>query len=141
MTFAANRVRAACVLLLAAFLLAALAAAQEPEWRLAEWTSDEREFFLDGPQFLLAPAELERVRNLDPLSRLEYIDTFLDRGRVAEAVEHRRQRVRMAGLPFFDVRARLLFLHGEADAIDPVDCDQTFRPLQLWRYGPEDGEH
>jgi len=140
-TFAANRVRAVGVLLLAAFLLAALAVAQEPEWRLAEWTSDEREFFLDGPQFLLAPAELERVRSLDPLSRLEYIDTFLDRGRVAEAVEHRRQRVRMAGLPFFDVRARLLFLHGEPDAIDPVDCDQTFRPLQLWRYGPEDGEH
>ena len=141
MTFAANRVRAVGFLLLAAGLLAALAAAQEPEWRLAEWTSDEREFFLDGPQFLLAPAELERVRNLDPLSRLEYIDTFLDRGQVAEAVEHRRQRVRMAGLPFFDVRARLLFLHGEPDAIDPVDCDQTFRPLQLWRYGPEDGEH
>ena len=141
MTLVANRVRAVGVLLLAAGLLAAPAAAQEPEWRLAEWTSGEREFFLDGPQFLLAPAELERVRNLDPLSRLEYIDTFLDRGRVAEAVEHRRQRVRMAGLPFFDVRARLLFLHGEPDAIDPVDCDQTFRPLQLWRYGPEDGEH
>ena len=141
MTFAANRVRAVGVLLLAAFLPAALAAAQEPEWRLTEWTAGEREFFLDGPQFLLAAAELERVRNLDPLSRLEYIDTFLNRGTVAEAVEHRRQRVRMAGLPFFDVRARLLFLHGEPDAVDPVDCDQTFRPIQLWRYGPEEGEH
>ncbi|MXX74204.1 MAG: VWA domain-containing protein [Holophagales bacterium] len=141
MTFAANRVRAVGVLLLAAFLPAALAIAQEAEWRLTEWTADEREFFLDGPQFLLAPAELERVRNLDPLSRLEYIDTFLNRGTVAEAVEHRRQRVRMAGLPFFDVRARLLFLHGEPDAVDPVDCDQTFRPIQLWRYGPEEGEH
>ena len=141
MTFAANRVRAVVLLLLAAGLPALPAAAQEPEWRLAEWTTPEREFFLDGAQFLLAPAELERVRNLDPVSRMEYIDTFLDRGRVAEAVENRRQRVRMAGLPFFDVRARLLFLHGEPDAIDPVDCDQTFRPLQLWRYGPEDGEH
>ncbi|MXW02122.1 MAG: VWA domain-containing protein [Holophagales bacterium] len=141
MTFAANRVRAVGVLVLAAFLLPALAAAQEPEWRLAEWTAHEREFFLDGPQFLLPPAELERVRNLDPASRLEYIDAFLGRGSVAEAVEHRRQRVRMAGLPFFDVRARLLFLHGEPDGIDPVDCDQTFRPLQLWRYGPEEGEH
>ena len=117
------------------------AAAQEPEWRLAEWTSDEREFFLDGPQFLLPPAELERVRDLGPAARSEFIEAFLGRRQVAEAVAHRRQRVRLAGLPFFDVRARLLFLHGEPDAIDPVDCDQTFRPLQLWRYGPEDGEH
>lgn len=129
------------LLLAAACLVSAAASAQEAEWRLAEWTTDEREFFLDGPQFLLTPAELERVRNLDPASRLEHIDAFLDRGSVAEAVEHRRRRVRLSGLPFFDVRARLLFLHGEPDAIDPVDCDQTFRPLQLWRYGPEDGEH
>ncbi len=141
MTLAANRVRAVVLLLLAAGLPAVPAAAQEFEWRLAEWTTPEREFFLDGPQFLLPAAELERVRNLDPVSRMEYIDTFLDRGRLAEAVENRRQRVRMAGLPFFDVRARLLFLHGEPDALDPVDCDQTFRPIQLWRYGPEDGEH
>ncbi len=135
------------LLLSAASLLPALAAGQEPapagelDWRLTEWSVEEREFFLDGPRFLLTPDQLERLGNLDPASRRTRIETFLARGRVAKAVEQRRRRVRNAGLPFFDVRARLLFLHGEPDEIDPVDCDQTFRPLQLWRYGPEEGEH
>ena len=130
------------LLVAAACLLPAAASGQEaPEWRLTEWSDEEREFFLDGPQFLLPPPELERVRDLSPSARRELIVAFLGRTGVAEAVERRRQRVRLSGLPFFDVRARLLFLHGEPDATHPVDCDQTFRPLELWRYGPEDGEH
>ncbi len=137
------RPAARCLLVAAACLLSTATAAQEAgvEWRLSEWSAEEREFFLDGPQFLLPPAELERVRELDPASRRAAIAAFLGRGSVAEAVERRRRRVRLAGLPFVDVRARLLFLHGEPDATDPIDCDHTFRPLELWRYGPEDGEH
>lgn len=126
---------------LVACLGPAVAAAQDPGWRLSEWSDEEREFFLDGPQFLLSPAELGRVQNLPWAARREYVDSFMARGQVAEGIEQRRRRVRQSGAPFFDVRARLLFLHGAPDGIDPVDCDQTFRPLEIWRYGPEDGEH
>lgn len=129
------------LLLVAACLVPAPVAAQETDWRLSEWSDEEREFFLDGPQFLLAPAELQRVQNLAPPSRREYIEAFLGRGKVAAGVERRRQRIRQSGVPFFDVRAQLLFLHGEPDHIEPIDCDQTFRPLQIWRYGPEEGEY
>ena len=129
------------LLLVAACLVPASVAAQEAGWRLSEWSDEEREFFLDGPQFLLAPAELQRVQNLAPASRREYIETFLSRARIVEGIEQRRRRVRQSAVPFFDVRAQLRFLHGEPDHIEPVDCDQTFRPLEIWRYGPEEGEH
>ena len=129
------------LLLVAACLAPPLASAQDAGWRLPEWSDEEREFFLDGPQYLLAPAELSRVQNLGPTSRREYIETFLSRAGVAEGIEQRRRRIRQSGVPFFDVRAQLLFLHGEPDDVEPVDCDQTFRPLEIWRYGPEDGEH
>ncbi len=127
--------------LAAACLVPATAAAQEADWQLTTWSDEEREFFLDGPQYLLDPAELSRVRNLDPAARRDYIETFLSRARIAEGIEQRRRRIRQSGAPFFDVRSQLLFLHGEPDDIEPVDCDQTFRPLEIWRYGPEDGEH
>ena len=129
------------LLLVAACVVPATAAAQEAGWRLSEWSDEEREFFLDGPQYLLGPAELERVQNLNPVARREYIDTFLSRTQIAEGIEQRRRRIRQSGAPFFDVRAQLLFLHGEPDDVEPVDCDQTFRPLEIWRYGPEEGEH
>lgn len=129
------------LLLVAACVVPATAAAQEPGWRLSTWSDEEREFFLDGPQHLLAPAELARVQNLDPASRRAYIETFLSRDGIAEGIEQRRRRVRQSGAPFFDVRAQLLFLHGEPDDVEHVDCDQTFRPLEIWRYGPEEGEH
>ena len=136
-----NRVRIRRLLLVAACFAPALAGAQEPAWRLSEWSDEEREFFLDGPQYLLAPAELHRVQSLNSASRREYIETFLNRAQLAEGIEQRRRRIRQSGAPFFDVRAQLLFLHGEPDDIEPVDCDQTFRPLEIWRYGPEEGEH
>ena len=136
-----NRVRICRLLLVAACLAPALAGAEEPAWRLSEWSDEEREFFLDGPQYLLAPAELRRVQDLHPGARREYIETFLSRAQIDEGIEQRRRRVRESGAPFFDVRAQLLFLHGEPDDVEPVDCDQTFRPLEIWRYGPEEGEH
>ncbi len=135
---------------ISAFAVCALAAAaalnaQAPvagaDWRIDEWTALEREFFLDGPQFLLAPAESRRVQGLPSSERQAYIVDFLARPKVSRAVEQRRRRVRQAGVSFFDVRARLLFLHGAPDAVEPIDCDRTFRPLELWRYGPEEGEH
>ena len=129
------------LLLVAVCVVPATAAAQEAGWRLSEWSDEEREFFLDGPQYLLEPAELVRVQNLNPVARREYIDTFLSRTQIAEGIEQRRRRIRQSGAPFFDVRAQLLFLHGEPDDVEPVDCDQTFRPLEIWRYGPEEGEH
>ncbi len=127
--------------LLAVALAPAFAVAQTPDWQVASWSADEREFLLDGPQFLLSAEEQERVLGMDGASRRQYVETFLGRGQVDEAVRQRRMRVRLAGLPFLDVRAQLLFLHGQPDAIDPIDCDQTFRPLEIWRYGPEEGEH
>ncbi len=129
------------LLLAAACLVPPAAFAQEAGWRLSAWSDEEREFFLDGPQYLLEPAELSRVRDLGQASRREYIETFLGRVGIAEGIEQRRRRVRQSGAPFFDVRAQLRFLHGEPDHIEPVDCDQTFRPLEIWRYGPEEGEH
>ena len=125
-----NRVRIRRLLLVAACFAPALAGAQEPAWRLSEWSDEEREFFLDGPQYLLAPAELHRVQSLNSASRREYIETFLNRAQLAEGIEQRRRRIRQSGAPFFDVRAQLLFLHGAPDHIEPVDCDQTFRPLE-----------
>ena len=127
--------------LVAVCLVPASGAAQEADWRLSEWSDEEREFFLDGPQFLVPAAELQRVQNLAPASRREYVETFLSRAGMVEGIEQRRRRVRQSAVPFFDVRAQLLFLHGQPDHVEPVDCDQTFRPLEIWRYGPEEGEH
>ena len=92
MKAARNRVRIRRLLLVAACLAPALAGAQEPAWRLSEWSDEEREFFLDGPQHLLEPAELRRVQDLNPAARREYIETFLNRAQIAEGIEQRRRR-------------------------------------------------
>ena len=37
---------------------------------------------------------------------------------------------------FLDDRARMLFLQGEPTERLPIRCDQTFKPLEIWWYGP-----
>jgi len=52
-----------------------------------------------------------------------------------EAVRRRRALMLGESLTTGDARARLLFLNGEPDRREPIDCSTTFEPLEVWTYG------
>jgi Ca-activated chloride channel homolog len=108
----------------------------------ATWPQEQQEFWFEGPG-LLVDRDLEaRLRAADAEQRGRLIAEFLARdpdpataaNELSEGIERRRRLARRDFLTFLDDRAKLLFLHGKPLRVDPVDCDQTFRPLQLWVY-------
>lgn len=107
------------------------------------WPEEQRAFFQDGPGFLLARAELDELLELDGRSRAEWIEAFYadpipetPENEMREGVERRRALVRETLRGFQDVRAELLFLHGEPTERMVVDCVEVFKPMELWTYGP-----
>ena len=121
-------------------------AATDSNTRPELWPQDQREFFFDGPAFLLDKAEREQLLSATVEERAQFIEAFLARdpdtatpnNELAEAIEKRRALVRSKFVTFLDERAKLLFLHGAPDELEYVDCDQVFRPLEIWGYGPEE---
>ncbi|HVS62763.1 MAG TPA: VWA domain-containing protein [Thermoanaerobaculia bacterium] len=105
------------------------------------WPPEQQEFWFEGPG-LLVDRELEdRLRAADDEERAELIEEFLrDRSpqtpanELREGIGLRRRLARRDFLTFLDDRAKLLFLHGKPLEVEPVDCDQTFRPIELWTY-------
>lgn len=107
------------------------------------WDDQSRSFWFDGPGLLLNDEERERLLGLDESGRAEWIERFLSRDPVSETPENelavgiqkRKRLVQQTFVSLLDDRAKLLFLHGPPTQRQPVDCDQTFRPIEIWTYG------
>jgi len=100
------------------------------------WPEEQRAFLQDGPALLLPRVERERFATLDESGRVAAMADFFEKvPGLQAAVERRRLLVREAGLSPVDVRAHLLFLRGQPQARQVVDCGVVFRPTELWTYG------
>lgn len=110
------------------------------------WPEPQRLFMQDGPRFLLARERAGELAALSEAGRQAWIDDFLGRdpepstpeNELVVGIEKRRRMVLDEFESFQDVRARLLFLHGEPLERRIVDCTETFKPMELWYY-PEPG--
>lgn len=131
---------------LAVFFLGALSlGAQEASPTL--WPEEQRAFLQDGPAYLLEPAERDRFAALDEAERQRFMEEFLARdplpetpeNELREGIRRRLLLIRNEGLLPSDDRAQLLFLRGPADERKVLDCGSTFKPVELWGYGPEKG--
>jgi VWFA-related protein len=106
------------------------------------WPEEQREFYLDGPGWLLYDQEEARLLTAaGPAERAELITALaadiagdLEPGALEQAIERRRTLVREELLTLADVRARLLFLHGPPAERLVIDCGLTFEPLEIWTY-------
>ena len=110
------------------------------------WPEEQRAFWMDGPRLLVPDAERERLRSMDEQQRGEWFERFLAEDPIPEtaenelqlAIESRRRLVReqLFGAHFstLDARAQLAFLHGVPDRREVVDCEHTFRPLEIWAW-------
>lgn len=108
------------------------------------WPEDQREFYLDGPGWLLYDQEEARLlAAAGAAERAELIEEFFAGGDASgdlepetliQAIERRRALVREELLTLADVRARLLFLHGPPAERLVIDCGLTFEPLEIWTY-------
>lgn len=107
------------------------------------WPERQRSFLQDGPGFLLSAEQVEELAALDTAGRAAWIEDFLANdpdpstavNELAEGVQSRKALLRREFLSPRDVRAQLLFLHGEPDARQRIDCLTTFKPLEIWTYG------
>ena len=110
------------------------------------WPEEQRAFLQDGPGLLLSDLQLEELLAGDVVARERFIVEFLGsdplpetpENELLEAVQRRLQLVHGEFDSFLDDRAKLLFLHGAPTERVLVDCAETFKPLELWRYGMED---
>lgn len=98
----------------------------------------QRQFFVDGAGWLLSPDQRATLLAESETDREAWIKNFLTPA-LGEAVQRRRGLYETEGLSPHDHRAQLLFLHGEPQSRDVLDCPETFRPLEIWTYA-KDGQ-
>ena len=106
------------------------------------WPAPQRAFLQDGPGLLLSEVERAELTALDEDGRARWIAGFLGSdpdpatplNELAEGIERRRQLAASEFLSPLDVRARLLFLNGRPAAREQIECDYTFKPLEIWSY-------
>jgi len=102
-----------------------------------------RRFLEEGPALLLPVAERARLAALPVSEALAVAQELASRDPLPETAENelavgidRRQRlVWSEGWSLRDARGLVLFLHGAPRERVPVDCGETFRPLEIWSYG------
>jgi VWFA-related protein len=133
------------LLVLALMGLAGVGAAQQDS--PASLPEEHRQFALEGAGWLLDEETLEKFLRLDLSEREAFIENFLgaerlpaaDHNALVEGIRRRRRLVQLQFLSPFDVRARLLFLHGEPSNVQIIECGATFAPIQIWTYptGPD----
>lgn len=107
------------------------------------WPERHRAFLQDGPAWLLQKPQLEALLSADAAGRQALIEEFLDTDPIPETPENelrqgirRRQRLALEELLSpRDVRAKLLFLNGPPQSVEPIECGVTFKPIEIWTYG------
>lgn len=110
------------------------------------WPEEQRAFLQDGPGWLLSDQQIEELLALDAIGREKFIFTYLQTDPIPETpanelldgVERRLALMRREFISSIDDRARLLFLQGEPQERQLIDCGETFNPIEIWRYGTED---
>lgn len=110
------------------------------------WPPEQREFFLDGPAWLLPEERRAALAAMDEAERRSAIEAFLsaeglagvDPAELDQAIRRRRALMRSEFVSPTDVRARLLFLHGRPAERLIIDCGDTFVPLEVWAYDVPD---
>ena len=141
------------VLCLTAMLLAVPATGQSSRTQAEQifdgvlaWPEAQRAFVQDGPGYLLSREQRGALFDLDIAGREAWIRTFFTdpwpetpENELQAAVDRRRAWVEQGLFSFQDIRARLLFLHGPPTERYVVDCAESFRPMELWRYGGAPG--
>lgn len=135
------------VLLVLSLATLSSVAAPEPTDDPALWPEPHRAFLQDGPGWLLSETEWESFRQLDAAARQAFIEQFLGTdpipstpvNELEEGIQRRRELAFEEYLSPHDVRARLLFLRGEPESIEPIECGVTFKPIEIWSY-PTGGE-
>jgi Ca-activated chloride channel family protein len=128
------------VLAVAAALFAASPAEDSP----VLWPEEERQFFLDGPGFLLSEGARQELLSLDSDARTRAIGLFLAQdpdgeteiNELVEGIERRRRLAIADAATFLDDRARVLFLHGRPVERMTVECGSTFVPIEIWTVSP-----
>jgi hypothetical protein len=126
--------------LLLAVLLPALAAGQAPPEADAE---SLRHFLDEEPALLLAADVRARLAAAPVEERRAFVAEFLGRdplpetpvNELAVGIERRRRLLAAEGRSPFDDRGRLLFLHGAPAERLEIECAETYRALELWRWG------
>ena len=106
------------------------------------WPEEQRAFLQDGPGLLLGVNQLNDLLDLDLIGREEMIVRYLaedpdpstPENELQEGIRRRVALVQQEFSSFYDHRARLLFLHGQPEERHLVDCAETFKPLELWKY-------
>jgi VWFA-related protein len=96
----------------------------------------------EGTELLLPQAERDRFAAADTKERRRLLEAFAATDPVPDTPEHelregiRRRHELMSRefLTLLDDRARFLFLHGAPAERLPIDCDQVFRPMEIWVY-------
>ncbi len=110
----------------------------------AELTPEQvRRFVDEGPALLLSADQRSEVGQLSQAARSAWIEQYLARDPVPETpdnelvtgIEKRRELTEALHLSPFDVRGQLLFLHGAPDERTKVECGETFRAVEIWRWG------
>ena len=128
------------VLVISSMLVAGWAGAADHP---VEWPEDQSRFWTEGGILLLGQERREELREASVASRGELLEEWLadPDPSTAENELHLaiRARVDLARLAYpspADDRFKLLFLHGMPTSREIVDCGRTFRPIEIWRYGP-----
>ncbi len=135
------RLLALCALALLGFASGSLAVSADAD--PVFWSDAARAFWLEGPALLLNPEEKERVLAMDTSARDAWLEAFVGRDPIADTeenelalgIDRRRRLVQQVFVSMLDDRAKLIFLHGPPTQRQPIDCDQTFKPLEIWTYG------
>ncbi|MEE2777739.1 MAG: VWA domain-containing protein [Acidobacteriota bacterium] len=110
------------------------------------WPSHHRAFLDDGPGWLLTAAQRDAFAAASEEERGATIVVFFadpdpstERNQLQAAIDRRLALVRHEFSDLLDERARVLFLKGPPAEREVIACDQTFVPLEIWRYGnPEE---
>jgi VWFA-related protein len=129
--------------------LAGLAALALTPPLAAQGEEDERvrRYLEEGPGLLLPAGERAALAAAGAEERRDRVRAFLARDPapdtpardLAAAIDRRTAQLAAAGVSPFDDRGRLLFLLGPPDERRKVECAETYRALELWRWGSDPG--
>ncbi len=111
------------------------------------WPAEQRAFWTDGGALLLDEARREQLVQAAEAERQALLDEWLadpdpstPANEAMNAIAARTELARSLYPSPSDDRFKLLFLHGPPRSREIVDCGRTFRPIELWHYGPEESE-